>query len=491
MGIEIKNFLQVSDKEVPEFGNSFGHLRAVEPRLHEELSEVGDMALLRVLHYSYCIGPNPYVRFPDAECVQHYPFPDSAWQKYGNMESEAARIEFMLDNFETRAMPTSFGKHLAAISLVNPLEDWAKIENDIQVVAHKEYEKMKKDQAEGARAIYDNGYETAYVADPQFYEVDQETTNAEVAIWKNSLSQIARELQKGNFKNLGTFLNLYSRVKDPITPIVGSEQERLFRELYEKASNSLQTYLLSYDLDEKMVAQIAKESAFLALPKANEATTRFAGHQELPIVRIDLSKMPRGEFAGPERVCEIMLEELKDAEKVGQASITPVTVAYSKVPDNPESIGSPKKEPFLFIIDGNNRASSLIAFEYFKTYGLDIEKLLNRATLDEFMGSCNLDLEWEVDLVGVLKYLRENSHVVNELRQKQGLLQLFNINNVPALLTHEPDYHTIAIERSKNEGRVIIMGPHNQALFNSTNVSIYAKKQSHGRAEGNNEKQSI
>lgn len=489
MSENIRYIGRVSDAQVPEFGSSFGVLRPIDPRDPEALAQYRpeETPLLRALHYSYGVGPTPYLRFPDAENIQHYPFPEWAWQRYGIMETEKNRIAFVLQNYPEKGMPSGFRAALEILDTENPLNKWQDAEYEIRKAAYEEFIAMKAGMENEADQIYNNGYQAAFVADPQFYEVDEETLELEMRVWQNALAQITGELANGNTQNLRSFLKLHARVKSPINPIFLGTQEAIFLDRYNNASEKLVGVERNQTQDEILVAQLAKESAFLAFPEAREAEIVFAEHQELPLIRVDLAKLPRGEFAGAERVVKIMMEDLENAAG-NRAEIVPIAVAHTIIPEDPDS--DIKNDPFLFIVDGNNRASALIVFEYFKTFGFELSK--NQVgNVNKFMNLVGLDLEWEVDLVKVLAYLAKHPENLETLQTKQEIVSKFNINSVPALLTSEPDHNVVAVEKSIEEGKVVIMGPHNQALFNSSVVSIKAKKQSHGRAEGNHERRKI
>ena len=125
---------QNKDQDVPEFGGysscelAYPLLREIRPDLynHETYRGLENSAVERALFFSYGIGNRPPVHFPNGEHFQHIPFAKNHWRRYGDMESEASRIRFMLDNYPGRRFPMEFREVcLAALSGDDVILEWA------------------------------------------------------------------------------------------------------------------------------------------------------------------------------------------------------------------------------------------------------------------------------------------------------------------------------------------------------------------------------
>lgn len=489
---------QDKDRDVPEFGGFAPHelrqpeIRGISPDLFggEALRVLRRNALRRVLYFGYGVGEIPPVHFPNAEHFQHIPFTNNHWLRYGNMESEYSRVKFMLETYPSRQFPEVFdGICRNVLGSGNFLQEWSNQIPRLDKASAAAYERAAR-QMEELKVHddlgYNNGEQGAYQSEPVFYQVSEEGGGLERRLWEGALAQITEELQQHNFRNLPSFLHLYNRIKDPITPIrsVLPEQVRVFRELYgECLSLSLDD---SHNLERQgvLVVQLALESSFLALPGArNVVCVVYGGHHELPYIYIDAARLPRGEFAGPRRVIEILGEILDDSKKCGQPVITPITVSYCQ-----ESF---QAKPDLFIIDGNNRATAILLMKFLDYVNFDREEIFNhKDSLRRFISLYDLDIEWERDLAAALKVISPD--LVEVVVGRKNIIQQFARAKIPALLVQEPNFHTVAVAQSHAE-RIVLLQPMHQVIYNQKrrSMAIPAKQQSHGRAAGNDIRMSL
>ncbi len=497
---------QDKDQDVPKFGDFAAHeLRQPEARRlssdlfgNEAVQGLKQSALQRALYFGYGIGEIPPVQFPNAEHFQHVPFTNNHWLRYGNMESEHGRVQFMLERYKSRQFPEVFdGICTDVLANNNLLQEWSKQIPRVGKASAAIYEQAAR-QMEASKVHddldYSNGEQGAYQSVPVFYQVSEVGGGLEQRLWAGALAQISDELQQGNFRNLPSFLHLYNRVKDPITPIRSGlpEQVKIFKELYEESQGLLPMNGNSNsERQQILVAQFALESSFLALPGIKDVTfVVYSGHHELPYIYADVTRLPRGEFADPKAVIDVIFGNekkkiegiLKDSEKIGHgnARITPITVSYFQGPHD--------KRPELLIIDGNNRATAVLLMSFLDYISFDSERADHFSeSLRGFINLHDLDIEWERDLAVLLQSL---SDVEKErlLTHAKPIVQQFNMAKVPALLVQEPNFHTIDVKRSnENKPAIFLLQPMHQVIYNQKrwSMAIPAKQQSHGRAAGN------
>lgn len=479
------------DQDVPEFGGySFKELahpllREVKPDLfsHEAVQGLKKSALERALYFGYGIGNLPPVHFPNAEHFQHIPFRKRHWEQYGNMESEYARLLFMLKEYPSRRFPDAFEPIIKnTLSQSNVLQALSYQLPEIKRISVDVYEqvlqRMNKSKIHDSSG-YKNGENGAYESKPISYESSDKICVAEILLWERALSQIIPELQNGNFRNVPSFLSLYNRMKDPISPVksILSEQVEICINLYKQARSEISIDNINYEKEKVLISQMALEASFLALPLIKDvAFVVYGGHHELPYIYLDIHKLPRGEFANPHRVIEITNELIEDSKKYEQAVITPITVSYYQEPY--------QAAPHLFLIDGNNRATAVLLMKLFSYAGYNRNEILSKDCLRNFITSLDLDIEWERDIAVALKNVSDN--VLDNLLSNQSVVDNFAHAKIPALLVQEPNFHTIAVAQSGGE-KIVLLQPMHQVIYNQGRLSmaIPSKQQSHGRAAGN------
>ncbi len=479
------------DGDVPDFGGFANHelrysdLRPDQPDLLGVNAVYGlkESALKRALYFGHGLGSRPRVHFPNAEHFQHIPFAHRHWETYGEMESEDSRIRFMLASYPSRRFPAEFEPALRDIGNENPLIGWSNQAHRLDRVSKAVYERVLV-QMEQAKVHdgYSNGERGAYQSEPVFYQSSDALKDLEINLWQASLGQIIEELEDGNDRNIPAFLNLYNRLKDPITPLKSSlsEQSRIFKELLKEAK------VLSPHCNSRLISQLALESSFLALPGASDIDcVIYGGHHELPYINVDINNLPRAEFANPNRVIEVMAEIIRESNHFGKAVITPITVSYY------QESGQPR--PNLFIVDGNNRATAVLVMQYLNFVGFENdEAIIDKQNLVRFILLHDLDIEWERDLAVAIKALAEDLEKLNYLAANQSIIKEFANAQIPALLVQEPNFHTVAVAQSEGD-KIILLQPMHQAIYNQGRFSlaIPSKQQSHGRAAGNDVRLSV
>lgn len=455
--------------------------------------KVEELGVARATHFAYGISLLPPVFFPCGEYIQHLSFPERFRQKYGNLESEHSRVALMLaEHGHIRGFPKEY-EPMTKDSLGSDkvLESWRRQRGQVEEAAASLYGSILEKMQKQADFIYGNHSGQANHSLPVYYQSSEASLLAERALWQRALEQAVTDFQKADWTCLEDFLALYHRVKDPITPMrVGQDQVEIFINLYQQAVAEVKPWQRNLSGDQVLITQLALESSFQALPAVVSKeliTTRLVGHQELPYLNVKLTQLPRGEFASAERVVGVILKELlDDAEEYQEAMITPVTVSYLQEPE--------AEKPELFIIDGNNRAAAVLLIKYLAENSWSFSDSVDFSEMRSFIDSHRLDVEWEVDLVGALKVLSQHQDLQDRLVKTKEVVGVFAQGQVPALLVQEANFFTVAVNLSEETDEVVLLQPMHQAIYNCQAeyqdrrifLAIPAKKQSHGRALGNN-----
>ncbi|HXS14821.1 MAG TPA: hypothetical protein VN711_01730 [Candidatus Saccharimonadales bacterium] len=485
------NRQQERDRQVPEFGGyqPWELRHPVERESREDVfygeaqRKLRHSAVERSLFFSYGIGRLPHVQFPNAEHFQHIPFTQEHWRQYGNLESEYARLHFVLDNYPNRGFPKEFAQ-VANLALreTNVLGAWDESHVQRERIVSDIYDNVSQrmhEQREHEPLKYHNGFEGAYQSAPIFYESSGEVRQIEKQLWLEALTQISAELQAGNPEHLKAFLDLHASIKDPITQVRSQRENQveIFLSLYKDAQESIPAPQRTLEADSILIAQLALESSFLSQPGAKDVfAVIYGGHHELPYAYVDVSQLPRGELANPGRVRGVLREILDDSERYQEAVVTPIMVSYYQEPH--------KAAAQMGILDGNNRATALLLFRYLDSVGCDRASALRREQLDRFVKDHDLAIAWERDLALALQEFKLEDW--EHIQRMKDYVKRFAYCKVPALLVDEPNFITIAVAQS-DRARIVPLQPMHQALYNQRErpMAIPSKQQSHGRSEGN------
>ncbi len=477
------------DHDVPEFGGyALSDLKVPEMRkgrpnavISSPQDALYESAIQRALYFGYGIGDVPHVHFPNAEHFQHIPFTKRHWEIYGNMEGEHARLRFMMGNYPERLFPKEWERFLCNILLGDNVLNDINYLGKISLTGNTNYVYKKAvsemfDKKELDRSGYKNDEVDVYQSDPVFYEVDPSSSQKQLSLWNRALGDLASLGSKEDYRLLN-FLEFYGQIKDPITPITNRTeiQGAIFMELYKEVMRELRPQRIIHERQKALISQLALESSFLSLLVDIKAVV-YGDYHELPYILVDPAKLPRGEFANPKRVLEVLDEILVDSKQFGKPVLTPITASFYQEPSSPE--------PQLFIVDGNNRSTAVLLMKFFKYAGYDRSNIFDKNKLLNFVDDLHLDIEWERDLAVTLNIL--DSDHLDRLLCDQPILEKFADAKIPALLVQEQNFHTIAVAQSSGS-KIKLLQPMHQAIYNQSRypMAIPSKQQSHGRSAGN------
>lgn len=461
-----------------------------EVLFHEEAQErLWNSALDRVVFAATGEGERPFVHFPNAEYIQHFPFPTTSWNIYGDMESEHARLMFMLSKHSERYFPLEyFSLDKDDFQHGDIFEQWSEqctSREERKAQIYQEGVMAMSEQRVAEPTYYHNGRSGAYQTKPDLYQTDVTEGKRQQVILEGICDQLSRELRRDNSENVSHFLDIYSHIKDPVTPITStlSNQSQIFQDLYNKAINMMgELEPATKIMPRNLLLQVALESSFLALPKASEiACVIRENPHELPYIYVDITKLPRGEFANPQRTLAVAKEIITDSQEHSEAVVTPITVSH---------LQEPGKEADLFIVDGNNRATALLLLQYLDEVKKYTPDIYDYTSIHRFVTKHTLDIEWERDLVRSLEEMRRSKDEEILLADRDLLHQIAS-SDIPALLVQEPNFHTVAVQLSNTSP--VLLQPWHQVAYNQRAVpfAIPSKQQSHGRVAGNNVRMSL
>ncbi|MEI7579379.1 MAG: hypothetical protein WCJ58_05070 [bacterium] len=504
-----------SDHGVPEFGKEFGTIKSPDSFQRREAQNLVEPDLRAALQASalerikwFTLNWNtpdalerPRVHFPNAELIQHFGFPESVWQNYQDPETEYQALQFVLNHFQERALPVSFQNFLAdkIPEGSNLLEERGKNYETLKLIAAQELHSLIG--ISSSQKDVDNGGDIpgAFVVKPAQYKTSEVMQQQSIKLWEQAVTQISNEIAGGNTANVKSFLSLYGRLKDPLTIVDFNLdlQAAKFTELLASLKIEFGDNLNNLDPAQLkvLVAQLALESSFLALPAvANDEITSLLvdSVHELPIMHVDITTLPRGEMANPKRVAgevqegeKSTLQELLDDYEEYQAVVTtPITVSYMQAPD--------AKKPILGILDGNNRVTAVMLMKFLAEVDYDFTRLQNKQELVKFKEKYNLDVEWERDLFYSAKELAKNAVLQERIEKDHDFITKIANAKIAALLVQESNYLTVDVSGS-TQNKLHVLQPQSQYSVNQ-NKFLYAfgsKLQSHGRVKGANVKISV
>lgn len=491
--VHVPNTVEGVDKDVPTFGDRDAKLRPpVERPLQKDAfgSDARvrrkDNALGRALQLAYGIGDVYPVPVPIGEDFQHYSFKDIDWDQLGNMETSYARTRKRFRDYRTRWMPASYAPAIrTALGNEDVLSGWHNVQPTVEELAKQEYgQALTVMSRQRTVEAFDkpNGRRGAFQAPPVFYATSQQAGVLEQYLWQRGLSQAAREFARGDYRNVRKLVELHEQVQDPVSPLNTrwDHQAALLEELHREAQQS-KPKNTDPTSEQVLTAQLVHEASSLSSPGADQVFyVGFGGHQELAYVPAVINgSMPRGEFASPTRTLAVLREMIADAKQIGVPVTTPITVGYFQEPG--------KSSAKQFIVDGNNRATAEYFMKYKAEVGNNRVTFFNPLRLHQFVEEHGLDVEWERDLKVAIAAMRSDDF--DELSLDQDIIEAYAASDMPALLTHEPDFHTIAVQLSK-DSRIVLLQPMHQAIYNQLGypMAILSKMQSHGRAIYNDRK---
>ncbi|KJZ71608.1 hypothetical protein HIM_09002 [Hirsutella minnesotensis 3608] len=308
------------------------------------------------------------------------------------------------------------------------------------------------------------------------YETEGGEGNLGRKLWHRALQNFTARVSRWSLAGVESFLQIHSFLKDPIGGPRKDicTQARLFISMFNDLKPELESMKLAPETWEEILAQLARESSFLAHSEVQHAAyIHFEGDEQLVYSYMDIDSLGRSEFATPPIVIGMIQEWL--ILEVKPCAIAPVTVSFSY------PICS-SYEARAVIVDGNNRSTALQFLRFASTHGIpnndDVEPV-RAYCQDHGLGPICF-----VDLCAVLRELWSNSlAVLQELKAMPTRLNTFrNVRRIPTLITEESCFLTRAVS---DEG-VAILQPVHQSIFASDDllVALPAKGQSHGRSKG-------
>ncbi|KAI0387361.1 hypothetical protein F5Y04DRAFT_286537 [Hypomontagnella monticulosa] len=446
-----------------------------------DLNDLVDLALLRVLDAAVPLDIPPPRLFPTAETVLAQYYTPNDWLVHGNLETEMARMSYMLSELPERAIPSVSAATIRAVLSSFPvLESWKRrlpllkkeIYGETRWIIH---------QMQSQRPLSISCCQKfELIAIPVSYRTDTTASRYGMQLWTAALSEISLQVSSGHFEHTRTFLEIFAFLKDPLGGLdtVCNKADDLFTHLMSSLRNiSRSSTQFSWPA---AAAQAAQEALFLACQLLeNISYIHFAGHQQLPYTYVSLDQLPRSEFSNPTHVLDI-IEEVLVSESEGSCSIAPIAV--SSYPAIPTGNG----EQMTVIIDGNHRVTATVILRLIAEHPTVLTAEDPYQEAEEFCTNHGLGVKWKVDIVDVLETL-QGSQCAALIQRKMDLVQQFrNIQTIPALVVREDNFHTACFQRPPLKDRPRLLLPIHQALYNDETLGFAFPQsgQVHGRALG-------
>ncbi|KAB8077257.1 hypothetical protein BDV29DRAFT_64995 [Aspergillus leporis] len=452
------------------------------------LEDLTNLALRRM---RYLVSPDldspPPLLFPLAESMRgnHFTFDD--WDTYGDLESEYGRLTYMISVYPERGAPSACEEVLLDL-LQRPslLTEWPIILPTLaayaQATVQDVVKKMVSSSSKRTRSA-----KADYVVVPVDYKATSSARTISLQLWKRSLREMALQLGRGHFDGALAFLQIHAFLKDPIYGLSRpfSLQQFFFTYLLGKFTKATSVDLLHTNNLERLAAQAAQESSYLANPLLQRLTlVHFMAHHQLPYVNVPLDRLARAEFSVPIHVLEVVEEMLGAvAMSDGQACpLVPILVAaYPRYAHDDQWLTP--------IIDGNHRATATLLLRFLATQTLSVDRQAMLESLRDYCTAHHLGRKWQVDLCDVVTELHSptNRKMYDQIMSQAALLQKFAcVKYIPALVVQEDDFFTICKQRSAGKNKPVLLHPFHQALFNDDDIPIALPQkagQTHGRPE--------
>lgn len=495
----IKGLPAMASNQNPNFGGrdlgvaSFEDIKAIKAPLPRQnlqdlpnptFQELFDLAVWRLVEIAVPNSANPPPRlFPTAEKTRDSFFTLKDWIKFGDLESEYGRLSWMLFTFPERGVPVRCADTVLDI-LASPcvLSRWRQVSktlrNQVQAILMDVIHSMVSQLPPIDSKMTKDDFLTV----PVDYDFpSDQTENLFLELFRRSSCRMASLTSKGDYSWVVEYIQIHAFLRDPIGGLKKdfSNQAIIFQDLLAALIQKIAGVPLDEEHWARFVAQLAQESSFLADPQIEDvAYLHFSGHQQLLYAYVELHELTRAEFSVPEHVMLIMQEIMQEAISSEECRIVPIIVA--SVP----SVAA--KKPQKIIIDGNTRATATMVFRLLASTGVKAEDVF--ANLDKYCSTHGLGPKWCLDIRNVVQslYATENPTLLT-IRENQEALEKFKtVTRLPGLLTQEPLFHTICLQR-KFEGRPRILQPMHQMIFNddSFGLALPARRsQAHGRPKG-------
>ncbi|GIJ90401.1 hypothetical protein Asppvi_009355 [Aspergillus pseudoviridinutans] len=443
--------------------------------------ELFDLAMWRVVEIAIPNPANPPPRlFPTAEKTRDSFFTVQEWNKFGDLESEYGRLSWMLSTFPERGAPVRCAATVVDI-LTYPcvLSGWRQVSEILRHQVQDILMDVVHSMVSRLPPVDSKTTKDDFLTLPVDYDfASGQAENLFLELFQRSSRRMATLTSKGDYSWIVEYIQIHAFLRDPIGGLKKdfSDQAIIFQDLLAALIQKIADVPLGDELWALLVAQLAQESSFLANPQIDDiAYIHFSGHQQLVYAYVDLHKLARAEFSVPEHVMLIMEEMMQEVVASDECNIVPIIIA--SVP----SVATKKTQKI--IIDGNTRATAIMVFRLLSSSDANREDVF--ANLDKYCSAHGLGPKWCLDLRNVVQrlYATENP-TLSTIRENQEALEKFKcVTHLPGLLTQEPLFHTICLQR-KFEGRLRILQPMHQMIFNddSFGLALPARRsQAHGR----------
>lgn len=422
--------------------------------------------------------------FPMAETVRGTFFTHNDWDEFGDLETEWGRMNYTLSRHPERGPPAACTLALQlllhqGLVLLNWKHHVPEIRRQTEATMRQVIGKMQITSASAGTKIK----KADFITVPVDYDVSEGFAATTLQLWKCSLAELASELAEGTINHAREFLEIHAFLKDPIGGLKKpfNKQLKLFYRLIIAFQVLHQGDMSSVDDWERIIAQAAQESSYLASPHINRVGyVHFHGHQQLPYVHVSLASLPRSEFSVAKHVLKMMEEILRSNADGGLYSMAPIAIASYP------SLVVASQKPLTIIIDGNHRATAVALLRFLANQPASTRRTVDDEALHEYCQKHGLGIKWEVDLADALAELhsdrgRSCSALIEA--EKDGMERFARIEHVPALVVQEESFHTICPQRSTGP-KPQLLQPMHQALYNEESLGFAFPNagQVHGRA---------
>jgi hypothetical protein len=446
-----------------------------------------DIALLRVLDAAVPLQIRPPRLFPTVEtiCGGYHTYDD--WLLHGDLETELARISFMMSNFPERGIPAqSISIIRIILSSESVLGAWESFFPTMKVLAQEMtnsiVHRMKKQTKNSL-----GSQKSDFITIPVDYETRPAASIYGSKLWSNALSEIILDLSDKRFDRAAAFLQVFSFLRDPLGGLASVSQKaiRLFVHLISTAAASLGSVIEVKSNNVKWraaAAQAAQEALFLASPLLQHIDyIHFNAHQQLPYVYVELDQLPRSEFSIPEHTVQIIEEIITSDSVGGTCAVAPICVSsYPTLPNIDGGMAT-------VIIDGNHRATATMVLRLIAEHpSIIANNEMWHNILTTFCKDHGLGVKWQIDLADTLQALH-GSKCARLIENKSDIIGKFqNVHRIPALVVREDNFYTACKQRPPLEDRPRLLLPIHQAIYNDESLQFAFPRagQMHGRATG-------
>ncbi|PLB55682.1 hypothetical protein P170DRAFT_341584, partial [Aspergillus steynii IBT 23096] len=439
-----------------------------------------DLAVFRVLDAAICLSTRPPRLFPTTETVFGRYFTSEDWHKYGDMETEMGRMNYMLSNLPERGIPAICLPTIdTVLSSSCVLASWKRVLRRLESCVSEEFSWVIR-QMQNQKSVSSYSSKSDFISVPMDYRINPRSQHAK-QLWNRSLLEISVQISQGRFEHAKSFLQIFAFLKDPLGGLESAFDKAVLFFVYMVAS--LAKTPLHPARYRSAIVQAAQEALFLSTPLLQDINhVHFTGHQQLPYVYVALDQLPRSEFSIPGHVVHIIEEMLTTAEYSALHTCAIAPISVSSYPGLP--LGKGKHT--TVIIDGNHRATATMVLRLIAKHPGILEMKDPDDVLSAFCADHKLGLKWKIDLADVLMALR-NSPCSTLIQTKMHLVRDFRgVDTIPALVVREDNFFTACQQRPPLDDRPRLLLPFHQALFNDEKLGFAFPQagQVHGRAVG-------